>query len=41
MCRSVPGIQTGEPWATKAETMNLTAMPLGQPKFGFLKNLFS
>ena len=29
--RSMPGIRTSEPQASKVEHMNLTAMPLGQP----------
>ena len=29
---SVPGIQTGEPWAAKAERVNLTAVPPARPQ---------
>ena len=29
---STPGIQIGEPWATEAERVHLTAAPLGQPQ---------
>ena len=31
MYRSIPGIRTSKPWAAKAEHMNLTTTPLGQP----------
>ena len=31
MCRSVPRLQTHEPWAAEAEHVNLTTMSLGQP----------
>ena len=31
VCRSVPRIRTGEPWAAEAEPMNLTTLPPGQP----------
>ena len=31
VCRSTPGIQTCESWATKAELANLTTTPPGQP----------
>ena len=30
-CRSAPKIWAHKPWATKAERVNSTAMPLGQP----------
>ena len=33
MCRSAPGIQTCEPWATEAECANLTTIPLGQSPY--------
>ena len=36
MCRSAPGIQTGKLRATKAEHVNLTAVPLGRPELHIL-----
>ena len=38
MCRSTPGIQTGEPQATEPEHANPTAMPPGRPPDIFLNN---
>ena len=37
--RSAPGIQTGEPWAAKANCVNLTAVPLGWPPVGCFFNM--
>ena len=39
-CRSVPGIQTWEPWATEAECANLTTVLLGQPLTSLLRANF-
>ena len=38
-CRSIPGIQTPERWATKAECLNLTTEPLGWPQAVIFLNL--
>ena len=41
VCRSMPGIQTSNPWFPKVEFMNLTAVPWGWPKnLSFKKNCF-
>ena len=33
VCRPMPGIQTGEPWATDVEHTNLTTVPPGWPPY--------
>ena len=36
---SAPGISTGEPWAAEAERAHLTAGPLGQPVWSFVRKI--
>ena len=40
VCKSVPGIQTPEPWAAEAEHASLTSMLPGQPQELFIFNIF-
>ena len=39
VCRSMPGIRTGEPQATEVEHVNLAAVPPGRPLYPFCQML--